>query len=187
MKMMILWLFVAASIVSAAWGDCSVNVNQECTLSFQDVNLTELEARLRIVENMKFSDPPTWAEGKDHGNLGSYTAGSPISVYVEAKDSEGGEVTYKKISGSFPAGVTLDAKTGKISGVAPYIDASFSFIIRASNEHGRCADALFTMDIRGMNLCSDDDDCLNGGNCTGEDDGLTTKFANALYPWGRSL
>ncbi|XP_070569885.1 lactadherin-like isoform X1 [Ptychodera flava] len=40
------------------------------------------------------------------------------------------------------------------------------------------------MDIRGLTLCSDDDDCLNGGNCTLEDDGAYNQVCKCAVPFG---
>ncbi|XP_070560201.1 lactadherin-like [Ptychodera flava] len=87
------------------------------------------------------------------------------------QDPDGGSVTYSNISGSLPDGVTLDTNSGRLYGIAPSIDASFSFGIRALDQHGTYADTAFSLDIRDLTVgCEDDDYCLNGGNCSTIDD-----------------
>ncbi|XP_070560978.1 uncharacterized protein [Ptychodera flava] len=156
-------------------------------------NFTLINERLQRLEDIALSAPPVWAEEGNHGNLGTYPAGSTISLYINARDPDGGSVTYSKISGSFPDGVTLDTNSGRLYGVAPSIDASFSFGIRALDQHGKYADAAFSLDIRGPFLsnktdqeqtigkdddptawpigCSDDSYCMNDGNCSTINDG----------------
>lgn len=68
------------------------------------------------------------------GALGVFTIGvdkAPASFGVAAKDGNGGEaVSYKLTSGKLPAGLSLDTKTGKITGNPSAADAQ-SFEIGA--------------------------------------------------------
>ncbi|XP_070560974.1 uncharacterized protein [Ptychodera flava] len=156
-------------------------------------NFTLINERLQRLEDIALSAPPVWAEAGNHGNLGTYPAGSTISLYINARDPDDGSVTYSKISGSLPDGVTLDTNSGRLYGIAPSIDASFSFGIRALDQHGKYADAAFSLDIRGPALsnntdleqstmaddgptvwsheCFDDSYCMNEGNCSAISDG----------------
>jgi hypothetical protein len=54
------------------------------------------------------------------------------------------------VSGHLPPGTQLNHKTGRISGRAPDVDATYTFTIRATDPHGKYADGSFSIDIRGM-------------------------------------
>ncbi|XP_070562114.1 EGF-like repeat and discoidin I-like domain-containing protein 3 [Ptychodera flava] len=163
------------------------------SLTLTVFNFTLINERLQRLEDIALSAPPVWAEEGNHGNLGTYPAGSTISLYINARDPDGGSVTYSKIFGSLPDGVTLDTNSGRLYGLATSIDASFSFGIRVLDQHGKYADAAFSLDIRGPALsnntdleqstmaddgptvwshgCSDDSYCMNEGNCSAISDG----------------
>lgn len=65
------------------------------------------------------------------------------------QDPDGGKIQYKVISGHLPPGTSLNSTTGVVSGTAPDIDASYTFGIRATDQHGKYADGTFSIDIRG--------------------------------------
>lgn len=54
------------------------------------------------------------------------------------------------VSGVLPRGVTLNNVTGYLTGVAPDEDDVFRFTIRAIDEHGKYADAIFKMETVGI-------------------------------------
>ena len=65
------------------------------------------------------------------------------------KDPEGSPLRFEKISGALPPNVVLDPKTGRLTGTAPDVDATYEFGIRVIDEHGKYADQTFTIDTRG--------------------------------------
>ena len=92
------------------------------------------------------SDGPTWTTGA--GSLGSFSGGSAISETVVA--TEGGQaITYSKVSGSFPGGLSLNSSTGVISGTesGATVTTSYSFTLRATDPQAQTADRAFTMTI----------------------------------------
>jgi len=68
------------------------------------------------------------------------------------KDPDGGHITYELISGHLPPGTHLDNSTGTISGRARDFDATYTFGIRATDQHGKYADGSFSINIRGKVL-----------------------------------
>lgn len=72
-----------------------------------------------------------------------------LVIVTKFQDPDGGKIQYKVISGHLPPGTSLNSTTGVISGTAPDIDASYTFGIRATDQHGKYADGTFSIDIRG--------------------------------------
>jgi hypothetical protein len=92
------------------------------------------------------SDAPTWTTAA--GSLGTVAQGSSISFTVAATSDS--SVTYSKVSGSFPTGVSLDANTGIISGTESGSDTSettYSFTLRATDAESQTVDRAFSITI----------------------------------------
>lgn len=77
-----------------------------------------------------------------------------LVIVTKFQDPDGGKIQYKVISGHLPPGTSLNSTTGVISGTAPDIDASYTFGIRATDQHGKYADGTFSIDIRGYIILS---------------------------------
>jgi hypothetical protein len=91
------------------------------------------------------SDAPTWSTTA--GSLGSVAAGSAVSFTVTATSDSA--ITYSKISGDFPGGVTLNSSTGEISGTESGATAEtiYSFTIRATDLESQTADRAFSITV----------------------------------------
>src|SRR6056300_97621 len=91
------------------------------------------------------SDAPTWSTAA--GSLGSVAAGSAVSFTVTATSDSA--ITYSKISGDFPGGVTLNSSTGEISGTESGATAEtiYSFTIRATDAESQTADRAFSITV----------------------------------------
>lgn len=61
------------------------------------------------------SDAPTWITSS--GNIGNYTDGDYVYYQLQASDSDSDIQFYKLIAGNLPPNVTLNTKTGLLSGV----------------------------------------------------------------------
>ena len=68
---------------------------------------------------------------------------------LSPQDPDGSSIVYSLISGHLPQGTSLNMSSGHITGVAPDIDATYSFGIRATDVHGKYADGVFSISIRG--------------------------------------
>jgi len=91
------------------------------------------------------SDAPTWSTAA--GSLGSVAAESAVSFTVTATSDSA--ITYSKISGDFPGGVTLNSSTGEISGTESGATAEtiYSFTIRATDAESQTADRAFSITV----------------------------------------
>ena len=91
------------------------------------------------------SDAPTWNTAS--GTLGSFSAGSAISVTVSA--SGDATLAYSKVSGSFPGGLSLNTSTGVISGTENAASASTTFTagLRVTDGQGQTADRSFSITV----------------------------------------
>lgn len=69
---------------------------------------------------------------------------------LSLQDPEGGKMRFEKVSGAFPPGVHLDKTTGRLTGNAPDVDATYEFGIRVTDAHGKYADQIFSIDTRGI-------------------------------------
>ena len=66
------------------------------------------------------------------------------------KDPEGTAITYQLVAGDFPPGIRLFGSNNKmIGGIIPDTDATYTVTIRATDGHGKYADAVFRMVVRG--------------------------------------
>ena len=89
------------------------------------------------------SDAPAWTTAA--GSLGTFAAGSAISVTVAATDA----TSFAVQSGSLPGGLSLNTSSGVISGTesGATADTTYSFTIRATDAEGQTADRAFSITI----------------------------------------
>jgi hypothetical protein len=57
--------------------------------------------------------------------------------------------TWKYCAGTFPPGIKLEADYGRIYGLVPDSDATYTITIRATDVHGQYADSVFKIVTRG--------------------------------------
>ncbi|WAR27239.1 hypothetical protein MAR_012943 [Mya arenaria] len=105
----------------------------------------------KFIEKVK-SLPPIWTRRSEHDTLGTFLSGQYFDVDVEAVDPDGGNIMYSLISGHLPPGTSLNMTTGHVIGVAPDIDATYTFGIRATDIHGKYADGVFSISIRDSHM-----------------------------------
>jgi hypothetical protein len=74
------------------------------------------------------------------------TVDGNYDVTLLATDADGTSVGYALISGSLPAGLSLDGLTGQISGVATTVGTS-TFTVRATDAGGNFADREFSITV----------------------------------------
>lgn len=88
------------------------------------------------------------------GNLGSYTAGSVISTqFIALSDSTSSVITYKLLSGTFPAGTKTDplelSLPGYLTGTLDSVteQKTYVFTIRAFDQYGNIRDRTFEITV----------------------------------------
>lgn len=79
------------------------------------------------------NDSPIWSTAS--GSLGSKLGAGSVSVSVSASDDESQSLTYSIISGSLPAGLSLNSSTGAITGTVEEVRVTetSNFTISASD------------------------------------------------------
>ena len=89
------------------------------------------------------SDAPAWTTAA--GSLGSFDAGSSISVTVAATNA----TSFAVQSGSLPGGLSLNTSTGVISGTesGATAETTYNFTIRATDAESQTADRAFSITI----------------------------------------
>ncbi|XP_062619092.1 uncharacterized protein LOC134280666 [Saccostrea cucullata] len=119
---------------------------------------------LKIIEVAK-SLPPVWSKHAHMGFFGTFTGEQRINIKLDAIDPEGTDLHFMIVSGDLPQGVSLNNVTGYIEGVIPDVEEIFKFGVRAIDEHGKYADAIFKMETVVKDHCQTNP-CLHGGSCT---------------------
>ena len=92
------------------------------------------------------SDAPTWTTAA--GSLGSVAQGGAFSTTLVATSDSA--ITYSKISGTFPTGITLNSSTGVLSGTESGSDTgetTYNFTIRATDAESQTADRAFSITV----------------------------------------
>tara|TARA_R110001592_G_scaffold212574_2_gene464984 strand:+ start:231 stop:1157 length:927 start_codon:yes stop_codon:yes gene_type:complete len=89
------------------------------------------------------SDAPAWQTAA--GSLGSFAAGSSISVTVNATNA----TSYGVTSGALPGGLSLNTSTGAITGTESGATqtTTYNFTIRATDAQAQTADRAFSISI----------------------------------------
>ncbi|XP_060563330.1 uncharacterized protein LOC132722785 [Ruditapes philippinarum] len=167
-------------LTSGDGGDVHVNPGSSGSVYLDGEDL------LYIIQMIE-SQPPVW-EGRygpvsditPYGYLGEYKAGQRVYEQLKAVDPEGMSITYMKVAGDFPPGVSLDQNTGNITGIIPDADATYTFTIRATDAHGKFADNKFKMVVHGYNRCSANP-CKHEGLCT---DMMDSFSCDCVRPYG---
>ncbi|XP_048769036.1 uncharacterized protein LOC125675432 [Ostrea edulis] len=108
--------------------------------------------------------PPVWEDHSPFGYVGEFHSGQKVNIQLRASDPEGTKLTYYLVSGELPPGIKLDSVRGTLKGLAPNTEELYTFTIRAFDEHGKHADNVFKMLIRGANKC-DSNPCIHEGRC----------------------
>lgn len=58
-------------------------------------------------------------------------------------------MTYSVVAGDVPPGMVLDPALGQVKGLAPDADTTYTFTVRATDYHGKYADNIFRIKVRG--------------------------------------
>ena len=103
------------------------------------------------------SDAPVFSTNA--GSLGDlYFANAGSFTVAASSDSA---VTFSKVSGTFPSGLTLNTSTGVISGTENSGGSSnitYNFTIRATDAENQTADRAFSIDVKIPNYFGDGSD-----------------------------
>ena len=100
-----------------------------------------------FVPGVQYSGVPVWSS-PSAGSLGTvYETANVAATFSATSDSS---VTYSLLSGTLPAGSSLDANTGVLSGTANLIAGSsvtYSFTVRATDAENQDTDRAFSLTV----------------------------------------
>ena len=130
--------FTSATQIKAKF-TIAVNGDYKLYIENPDGNATLSTQLLAVSTGVAFSTAA--------GSLGSFAAGSTISVNVVATSDSA--ITFTRTSGSLPGNLALTAGTGVISGTesGSTSDESFSFELTATDAEGQTAARTFSITI----------------------------------------
>ena len=130
--------FTSATQIKAKF-TIAVNGDYKLYIENPDGNATLSSQLLAVSTGVAFSTAA--------GSLGSFAAGSTISVNVVATSDSA--ITFTRTSGSLPGNLALTAGTGVISGTesGSTSDESFSFELTATDAEGQTAARTFSITI----------------------------------------
>ncbi|VDI63194.1 Hypothetical predicted protein [Mytilus galloprovincialis] len=154
-------------------GDIKIGYNETGKVIFDNEDLN-------YIIQLILSQPPIWEEHSTFGYIGEFHAGDKIDVNVIAKDPEGQSIVYAIVAGMLPPGVKLEPDSGRIHGLIPDSDATYTITIRATDIHGHFADSVFKIVTRGIIYCTKKP-CVNQGVCLDETTGYKCYCPN---PYG---
>lgn len=139
--------FVSTTTLTAATNAASVNYTGGAAFDIKVTNPSGLGGTLT---NAGFIDrDPVWSTAAGTYSVFDGSRGTPLSFTAADPDSTQ-TITFSVLSGSLPAGATLNASTGAISGFSAVAsDTSSAFTLRATSSfNSQTADRSFTILVR---------------------------------------
>jgi hypothetical protein len=121
-----------------------------------DVKVTNTTGSTSILENqINIDSTPIWVTAS--GSLGEFALGTNLSVTLLVTDAESDPISFTLLSGTLPAGTTLNTSTGIISGTTTGSASVYSFTIRAT-ANNKTTDRSFTITTAVSNYFGDGSD-----------------------------
>lgn len=142
--------YVSSSTLTASTNATSVNFIGGAAFTIIVTNPSGLAATLDPAGNV--DRDPLWSTAS--GTYTVFDSGRGTGLTFTATDPDGNAITYSLASGSLPAGASLNASTGVISGFSQVgSDTSSSFTLRATSTSSTgglvsTADRAFTITVR---------------------------------------
>ena len=145
--------YIAATVTFVDGGTLKARTPQDFTIAQEplDVKVVQASGQVTKLDCIDCGGTPTWSTAAGllatiNDRYGSY---SPI-VTVTATDPDAeASITYSVISGSLPAGTSLNSANGQISGDPTDVVAqtTSNFTIRATDNAGNTSDRAFSITV----------------------------------------
>lgn len=117
------------------------------------------------VPGLQYSGVPSWTTAS--GSLG--TTNTSVSFSSTLAVTGDAPISYSVVSGALPAGITLNASTGVISGTTPNITSSttYNFTVRATDAQNQDTNRAFSLTIEPAVATSFTAQAVGGGGGAG--------------------
>jgi hypothetical protein len=160
--------FVSATQLTGATNATAVNFVGGASFDIRVTNPSGLAGVLSPAGTV--DRDPVWNTAA--GSLGQVLETNSFSTTLSATDPDGTTVTFTLVSGSLPAGLSLNGTSGAISGTASAVagDTTASFTIRATS-NSQTADRSFTILVL-------DSMTVTGSSTSGNNNQYTTVQTN---------
>ena len=123
----------------------------------------ETEETVSVIRSADYVEPPKILTK----SLPDGFEGTSYSAKLEAKAAYGGEITWTLDSGRLPEGVSLNAKTGAITGV-PKSEGFYYFGVTAAEKGGESRTVYLTITVNGTPKCMVRFELSGGRGASGE-------------------
>ena len=112
-----------------------------------DIKIIQASGITTLTDCISTGGSPTWVTTS--GQIGgSIYRNASVNTTPSATDPDSGAtISYSVYSGALPAGLSLNANTGAITGTAPNVgsDTTYNFTLRATDNAGNTANRAFSM------------------------------------------
>ena len=145
--------YIAATVTLVDGGTLKARTPQDFTVAQEplDVKVVQISGQVTKVDCIDCGGTPTWTTAAGllatiNDRYGSY---SPIATVVATDPDAGASITYSVISGSLPAGTSLNSANGQISGDPTDVasQTTSNFTIRATDNAGNTSDRAFSITV----------------------------------------
>lgn len=143
--------YTAAVVVFVNQSQLTATTPQDFTVAQEplDVKVVQTSGQVTKVDCIDCGGTPTWstASGTIATVNDSYGNYSPIATVVATDPDAGASITYSVVSGSLPAGTSLNSANGQISGDPTNVvsQTTSTFGIRATDNAGNFSDRSFNI------------------------------------------
>jgi hypothetical protein len=145
--------YIAATVTFVDGGTLKARTPQDFTVAQEplDVKVVQISGQVTKVDCIDCGGTPTWTTAAGllatiNDRYGSY---SPIATVVATDPDAGASITYSVISGTLPAGTSLNSANGEISGDPTDVasQTTSNFTIRATDNAGNTSDRAFSITV----------------------------------------
>ena len=145
--------YTAGTVAFVNQSQLSATTPQDFTVAQEplDVKVIQASGQTTKVDCIDCGGTPTWSTTAGllatiNDSYGSY---SPIATVAAADPDAGASITYSVVSGSLPAGTSLNSANGQISGDPTDVvsQTTSNFTIRATDNAGNTSDRAFSITV----------------------------------------
>jgi len=145
--------YIAATVIFVDSATLRARTPQDFTVAQEplDVKVVQASGQVTRIDCIDCGGTPTWSTTAGllatiSDRYGNY---SPIATVTATDPDSGASITYSVVSGSLPAGTSLNSANGQISGDPTDVTSqtTSNFTIRATDNAGNTSDRAFSITV----------------------------------------